>query len=367
MIDFSIGQPRHEYFEKNLLRQWQDTTIDISEFFYYTNKSGYPKLKEKFVEILGTPKSTPQNVIITNGVLNAIDFVAKVLRENFNKVYVYNPTYKGALRIFNTYRIELHPIPVTSEGKTNFSQLQAEFDIKNSFFYIIPNLNNPDGRVLSLEEREWFKSFCLDYSIPLLEDDIYRDLFFSNVSYPTIFEKASQISEDHMIIRLMSLSKNFMPGLRVGFLESTPAFLQQLLKHDAGFGTSSVLSWLTCLLLKDIEGYYENIERFRSSLEKRKDYLLNHLKTTSSIIKWNNPKGGYFVWGEMPECQNAENLLSLALKNGVSFTPGSLFMVDGKKNYLRLSYGYLELIKIKKGVELLRQSLNEYIAQGSVP
>jgi 2-aminoadipate transaminase len=55
--------------------------------------------------------------------------------------------------------------------------------------------------------------------------------------------------------------------------------------------------------------------------------------------KWNEPKGGMFFWVELSEQIKAEELLKLAVQEGVAFVPGSTFYAEVPVyNTMRLNY-----------------------------
>jgi DNA-binding transcriptional MocR family regulator len=52
------------------------------------------------------------------------------------------------------------------------------------------------------------------------------------------------------------------------------------------------------------------------------------------------PRGGYFLWIELPPHVDAMQLFDDAMDNGVSLAPGPIFSVTGAfHRYVRLNYG----------------------------
>jgi len=54
--------------------------------------------------------------------------------------------------------------------------------------------------------------------------------------------------------------------------------------------------------------------------------------------KWEEPKGGLFLWVKLPRGFDTDALLNDSVARGVAFVPGSLFFSKPSTNYLRLNY-----------------------------
>ncbi len=53
-------------------------------------------------------------------------------------------------------------------------------NFKNKAIYIEPRFNNPTGRSLTNEQKKNIITYSERHNIPIIEDDIFRDIFFSD-------------------------------------------------------------------------------------------------------------------------------------------------------------------------------------------
>ncbi len=70
-------------------------------------------------------------------------------------------------------------------------------------------------------------------------------------------------------------------------------------------------------------------------------------------VKWTSPRGGFFLWIEMPGVDDRE-LFDRAIEQKVSFVPGSAFFVNGQGHeFARLSFSGITPDQIEQGISRL--------------
>lgn len=76
------------------------------------------------------------------------------------------------------------------------------------------------------------------------------------------------------------------------------------------------------------------------------------------------PRGGLFIWLELPEDKDSKELLRRALAEKVAFIPGRSFYPSGmKNNEMRLNFSNLSKEDIVKGMTILGRLTKEYLAE----
>ena len=85
--------------------------------------------------------------------------------------------------------------------------------LKNKAIYIEPRFNNPTGCSLTNEQKQNIITYSERHNIPIIEDDIFRDIFFSNPT-PAIktYDKLGKV------IHISSFSKTIAPAIRIGWI-----------------------------------------------------------------------------------------------------------------------------------------------------
>jgi len=76
------------------------------------------------------------------------------------------------------------------------------------------------------------------------------------------------------------------------------------------------------------------------------------------------PRGGLFIWLELPENKDSRELLRRALAEKVAFIPGGSFYPSGvKNNELRLNFSNMSHEDIDKGMAILGRLTREYLTE----
>ncbi len=81
-------------------------------------------------------------------------------------------------------------------------------------------------------------------------------------------------------------------------------------------------------------------------------------------VTWTSPDGGFSLLVELPQGYSSVALFLSAIEKGVSFLPGPLFDIDQRYvNAFRLSTAWADEHLIKEGVELLADTVEEFISK----
>ena len=79
---------------------------------------------------------------------------------------------------------------------------------------------------------------------------------------------------------------------------------------------------------------------------------------------WSEPNGGFFVWVEFPDGVDAEQMLSGAIDEGVTYLPGSFFYTtDAGTRNARLSFSHASPAEIDEGIAALADTVRAKISQ----
>ena len=77
-----------------------------------------------------------------------------------------------------------------------------------------------------------------------------------------------------------------------------------------------------------------------------------------NTLTWPDPKGGFFLWAELPDGYDGDAVLERAIEQKVIFVAGSAFYVDGTgQNRIRLSFSHPTAERLKEGARRLAAAL----------
>ncbi len=357
VISFAGGLPAPELFPKEeaaekaakILKEKGEVALQ------YGPTEGYPPLRAFVAEWLGVGV---EEVLITTGSQQALDLLGKVFLEEGAPVLLEAPSYLGAIQAFRAYGPRFLTVPAGEEGpdlKALAEVLQRE---RPRFLYLIPSFQNPAGGLMPLRARERLLEMAMEKGLVVVEDDAYRELYFGESRLPSLFELSREAGYPG-VIYLSSFSKVLAPGLRVAFALAHPEVLLKLTQAKQGVDlhTPALNQILVHELLK--EGLLERLSRVRQVYREKARAMLEALeREMPKEVAYTRPKGGMFVWMELPKGLSAEALLSKALEENVAFVPGGpFFALGGGENTLRLSYATMDQARIAEGVRRLGKAL----------
>lgn len=315
---------------------------------------GYESLQQYLLQQLALCgiRATEQEILLTSGCQQALDLLRQVLLEPGDEVVIENPTYPGAISLFCQSQYKFISVPVGAQG----IDLDALEDVlrrrRPKLIYIVPTFQNPTGVTMDLAARRRLIELAAQYRVPLVEDEIYRDLRYDGAALPSL----KALDPYGVVIYLNSVSKIGFPGLRVGWMVAPRLLIQHLMAlkqrsdlHGNLLAQAALADFARHGLLS------KHIQRCRRSYAQRRDAMLEALrKFFPHESNWTAPEGGMAIWVQLPEGVNADDLLSQARTQGVYFTPGSRFYASGARaNTLRLSFSMLTATQIETGVKAL--------------
>lgn len=325
----------------------------------YGDRRGYAPLRETIAHILASQglQTNPENILITAGSQQALALVSQLLLEPGDTILVESPTYSAALDLFRALNFRMISVPIDSQGM-QVDLLEKQLQQHHpKLIYTIPNFHNPTGTCLSGTRRHELIILADRYNIPILEDDFVGDLRYEGRAQPAL----KALDPGGRVIHISTFSKMLMPGLRVGFLVADGPVYDGLVKFKRvnDLATSSLIQ----RALHDyvtVGRYQAHLRRSSQIFRKRRDAMLAALQRfLPGRFQYETPQGGLFLWLKLPGELSADQLLPLAIREGVDFMPGSAFFLnpaDGA-GWLRLNFAVQPEDKIAEGIRRLAQAM----------
>ena len=283
-------------------------------------------------------KIKPDEVIITSGCMEAIITCLRTVTQPGDAVAVERPAYFGvyhAIESLGLKVVEITSDPCTGPDLDCLQKAIKQFQIKACLF--VPNFNNPLGSCMPDANKKKLVEIITKHNIPLIEDDIYGELYFGKHRPKT----CKSFDTKGLVMHCSSLSKSLAPGYRIGwilpgrFLEPVK---QLKMMHTV---TSPTLTQAAIAHFLSIGRYEYHLKNLRKALHTQcLRYIQGIMQYFPADTKVSRPQGGFVLWVELNKKVNTYKLCTEALKHNISIAPGQIFSSScNYSNCLRISYG----------------------------
>ena len=343
-ITFARGAPSLDIIPVDDLRTAAQAAFasDPKGAFSYGTAGGYGPLRDWIAERHSVDR---EQVIATNGSMQADAFLFQLMVEPGDTVVVEAPTYDRTLLVLRELGAEILAIPVEGDGLDVEALATAlEGGARPKLAHIIPNFQNPAGATLSLDKRRRLLELATVYDLTIFEDDPYGELRFEGESLPTMLS----LDTEGRVVYASSFSKTVCPGIRVGYLvgpKTTIAAIEQ--RATATYISPNMVAQAIVAEFCRSGALDRSIETVKVALRERRDATARALDAHLPDARYTPPEGGYFLWVNLPEGADVDALSGAARERGVIFVKGTDF--GGGLNTLRLAYSGVTPDEIAEG------------------
>jgi len=327
---------------------------DPAGTFAYGTSAGYPRLVEWIANKHGVH---PDQVIATNGSMQADAFLFQKLVEPGDVVVVEAPTYDRTLLALRELGAEILAIPLEADGiDVDALEIALQEGARPKLAHIIPNFQNPAGCTLSLDKRRKLLALAAEYGFTLFEDDPYVELRFEGESLPTMLS----MDEADRVVYASSFSKTVCPGIRVGYLVGPAELIAGIRKIGTNtYISPNMVAQSIVAEFCDSGAIERSIETVKAALRDRRDATAEALERHIPDATFVKPQGGYFLWVDLPEGSDVAALSARAEERGVIFVKGTDFLIEGGDSSLRIAYSAVPPEQIEEAIARVAEAYRE--------
>ena len=361
VIDLGAGNPPFSLLPLDLLRASAESCFARGDpaFLQYGAEQGDGYFRLALADFLTAGYGIPVDaghLFVTNGISNALDLLCTLFTRPGDTIFVEEPSYFLALRIFADHGLRVVSIDTDEDGLVVESLEEKLLEYKPKFLYVIPTHQNPSGHTLTEERRARLVELSRENDFLILADEVYHFL-----SYDRQPPKAlAAWTEDSHVLSLSSFSKILAPGLRLGWIQAHAEKIQMLAGCgllDSGGGLNPFTSAIVREVIES-GGLTQNISRLKDIYSQRRVVMDAALRRQLPELNWKVPQGGYFFWVRLPRGLDAAELQQKAMENKVNFRPGVRFSSrNGLNDFIRLSFVFYEPEEIEEGIVRLKRCL----------
>ncbi len=354
-ISFARGAPSLDIVDVEGLRTAADQafTADPAGMTAYGTAVGYVPLREWLADRHGV---APEQVLVTNGSMQADAFLFDALVAPGDTVIVERPTYDRTLLSLRNRGADVRMVELEPDGiDTAALEGMLAAGTKPKLAHIIPNFQNPAGYTLSGAKRDQLLELARRHGFTIFEDDPYVSLRFEGESLPTM------VSQDPAsVVYASSFSKTVCPGIRVGYLVGPKELIGRIVKiATSTYISPSMVSQAIVNQFCRSGAVERSVATVRAALRERAQTLCRALAEHLPDARFVAPEGGYFLWVQLPEGSDVDALFDAAAARGVQFVKGSDFLLQGGQTCFRLAYSGVTPAEIETGIKRLAEAYAE--------
>ncbi len=277
----------------------------------------------------------PDQVLVTNGVQQAVDLILRLLVAPGQTVLVESPTYPNVLAALRAHRTRIVTTNLDPVAGWEEELLLAEVrSSRPALAYVIPEFQNPTGHVMSHRLRELLPAAAHRAGTDLIVDESFVDLSFAQDPPPP---PLAAFDPHARVLTVGGMSKPYWGGVRVGWIRAaTPVIARLSALRVAVDMAGPVLDQLVGAALLDRAG--DIIAARRTQLRQRMDALTAALRRQVPQWTFTPPGGGVSLWVEL-DAPVSTALAQAAHEHGVRLAPGPSFGLAGTlERFMRLPF-----------------------------
>jgi DNA-binding transcriptional MocR family regulator len=279
------------------------------------------------------------DIVVTNGALEALNLSLAAVTQPGDSVIIESPSFYAALQAIERMGLRAIEVPSHPEHGIDLQALeQAIIQHQPKACWLMTNFQNPTGSLMREDKKQALVALVTRYQLPLIEDDVYRELYFGK-RRPL---PAKAWDTEGWVMHCSSFSKSLAPGYRVGWV-SAGRFTDQItrLKISTTLATSIPAQHaLASYLAKG--GYDKYLRQLRHQL------MLQQLQYSQALhqhfpaqVRFNLPQGGYFFWMQLPPACDSLQLFQQSIAHNISLAPGHMFSSQQQyADFIRFNYGH---------------------------
>ncbi len=340
----SIGDPpKYDFDTPQHIKDALKNAVDEGKNLY-VDSLGIPELRKAIAEknVANKIPVTKNDVLITSGVSEGIDFLLSALIEKKNELLLPGPSYPPWLsytKFYDGTPVE-YKLAEENNWQPDIDDLRKKItDHTRGILILSPN--NPVGVVYSEKHLLEIVNIAGEYQLPIIADEIY-----DQITYDKQFFSVASLSKDVPVIGLNGFSKAYlMTGWRLGYIYycDPEHYLDELVEDIkrmarirlCASGPSQIAA------VAALRGPQDHVPKMVAKLRDRRDYTCKRLNEIEEI-DCKIPEGAFYVFPKIDLGNrwksDKEFVLDLLNKKQVLFVYGSGFGPEYGAGHFRVVY-----------------------------
>ena len=264
----------------------------------------------------------PDRIMLTESGTQALDLVCRFLIEPGDTVLVDDPCYFNFHALLRAHRVRIVGVPYTQNGPDIAAFEQVLSEHRPRLYITNSALHNPTGATLSPVVAHRVLKLADQFGLTIVEDDIFADF------EPEPAPRLAAFDGLDRVVQIGSFSKSLSASVRCGYIAARRDWIEGLidLKIAASFGTGRLAAEMVLTILRD-GSYRKYMDGLRDRLARAMGATSARL-TSLGIRPWIEPRGGMFLWCELPAGLDSSVIARRLLAEDIVLAPGNVYSLS---------------------------------------
>ncbi len=352
VADFSTLAPDERFFPlEEFTRTLSYAWSRRKDLWRYAPPLGLEELRGEISRRLveGGISRSPEEILIVSGAQQGLDLLFRTFTDPGDAIATESPTYSGALTLARLAGVTVLALPMDSQGPDPRPLSGRRVKLA----YVMPERQNPTGVTASRQRCVAFLEAAISSGAIVIEDG-YEE--------PEPGATPLSVLEPDRTARLGTLSKDLVPGFRIGWIAAARPIIERLarVKKATDFQTPVPLQAAVAAFLR--AGSDRKVRTSRAEeVTLRAAAAAGALSRYLPEVPWWGGEGANpLFWLHLPAGMSGRRVVEAAAARGVGVAAGRDFDPSGEdRPNVRVSVSRVERRSIEPGIELLAEAVRE--------
>ncbi len=264
----------------------------------------------------------PDQILIVGGMQQAMLISAMALLNPGDPVWIEDPGFHQARRVFILAGAKVVPRPLDQEG---IVIVRSPKEKPPKIVHVTPSHQYPLGMTMSFERRTALLDFARAHDAFVFEDDFYAEFRFTGPPLPCL----QGIDDFGRVIYAGTMSKILYPSLRLGYVVAPETLIDPLVKirstmdqHSSAIDQATLARFIT-------EGFFlSHIRRMRRIYAERREVFIKQFNNLlGDRFTLQVPEGGLNMVAWLKREEDLPAISRVTLEIGVKPSPLSFYCI----------------------------------------
>jgi len=326
----------------------------------HSDVCGHPRLRTELASMLARSRAlavTPDNLMITRSIEQAIDLVARTLIAPGDAVAVEAFGYPPARSVLKMAGARLLPIPLDEQGM-DIAALETLLKHQRLRAVIVtPHHQFPTTATMSRERRETLAELALRHGFAIIEDDYDHEFHYEGKPVLPIAAGYGRAN----VVYVGSLANLLAPGISTGFIAAPAPVFERLagLRAASDARGDAAMECAIAELFEDGE-LLRHVRRTRRIYAARRDALADALaRHLGGALSFRLPEGGMALWARADEGINVPAWTAAGQREGVLFQDARGYdFFNREQPFMRLGFSYHDESELREAAARMARALS---------